>query len=98
MNNHVLQYFKDAFIVYSNTDLIEGRGVEYPRDICLSEITAKRLSKSSYIQRTDCPIYTRKIFRYENMYYGPILLIHPTIADQQEQILLNATRKLESST
>lgn len=98
MNEHVLQYFADAFVVYSNTDLIEGRGSEYPRDICLSEITANRLSKSSYIQRTDCPIYTRKIFRYENMYYGPILLIHPTIADQQEQILLDTNRKIEPST
>jgi hypothetical protein len=45
-----------VFIVWSNTDLTEGRGREYPRNVCERLTTAHRLSKGCYIMGTDAHV------------------------------------------
>lgn len=90
-----------ALAVYSNTDLTEGRGSEYPMHICKTEATARRLSKGRYVMGTDCPIREVEIIIHNNLWYGPIGMVHPTKEDMLEQARIDdekeAKRKKEAA-
>lgn len=71
----------EAWAIYTNSDLVEGRGVEYIKHYCLLKETAKRLAKGNYVQGTDCPIQKVKLMynTKTNEYYVflPIQIVKP---------------------
>lgn len=82
---------REAFVVWSNSDLTEGKGYEYPVYICLKEATARRLSKKGYVQGADCPITKSTVFSIGSQAYGPIRLIHSTLEDDRKQKEIDKT-------
>lgn len=74
-----------AWVVWSNTDLTEGLGEEYPSAVCLRETTANRLSKGRYVQGTDCRISPCEIYYIGDTWYGPTTFIQPTSEDHAEE-------------
>lgn len=60
---------KDVWVVWSNTDLTEGRGHYYPKYICESLETAKRLGRGNYVQGTNCPMHQSKGYKINNEWY-----------------------------
>ena len=78
---------KYVWVVWSNTDLTEGRGNEYPMWVCGTEATAQRLRHSAYIQGTDAPVRKTKV-HWENSehkgfgyWVGPVRIEEPTVED-----------------
>lgn len=60
---------EDVFVVWTNTDLTEGRGGEYPLCVCRLEATAKRRAKGNYVMGTDCSITKEKAYLIDNKWY-----------------------------
>lgn len=88
MNNQ-----KEVYIVYTNTDLTEGRGERKILAICESFTTAIRLGKREYVQGGDCPI-SKEILEWKGSdWYGPVNIIKPSAAD----ILVEKNRKIRES-
>lgn len=69
--NLVAENTKDVFVVWTNTDLTEGRGAEYAYAICRLEATAKRHAKGNYVMGTDCNITKEKMYRIGKRWYFP---------------------------
>lgn len=81
---------RKVWIVWTNTDLTEGRGTQFAIHYCEAEITARRLAKKNYIQGTDCPITEGKLFFDGTNWYGPgpmVTTMSP--ADQREQAIFD---------
>lgn len=64
-----VEEIKDVWVVWSNTDLTEGRGHNYPKYICESFETAKRLGHGRYVQGLNCPVYQGKGYKIYNEWY-----------------------------
>lgn len=72
---------KKAYVVMQNTDLTEGRGYQRPIAISDSISAAKRIGRKNDTQGTDCQILECRIFRIDNIWYGPCSLVNPTPED-----------------
>lgn len=82
--------------VYTNDDLIEGRGREYVKHFCKTLATARRLANRGYVQGTDCPIKPVEAVCVDGKYLLPtafINIVPPTHEDDASQRLIDA-RKL----
>lgn len=81
------------WIVYTNTDITEGRGYDIPFAYCEAEITAKRLAKGCHVQGCDGPIKQLDTVTIEGEHYLPLTAIHvqrATKEDIREQAALDA--------
>ena len=77
-----MEHVREAWVVYTNTDLTEGRGIEYPLFVCQIQSTAYRLAKGRYVQGTNAPVKVFLITRdVTGQWLGPINLIGPTAQD-----------------
>lgn len=77
---------KDIWIVWTNTDLTEGRGNQYPKHYCELEATAKRLAKGSYVMGSISPISNAKAYKIGNTWYYPnALIVSPTAEDKKAE-------------
>ena len=86
---------EDVFVVWTNTDLTEGRGREYPFHVCRLEATAKRYAKGNYVMGTDC-IYTKeKAYLIDNNWYVPGGIDAGNDADIKVEKALAAERELK---
>lgn len=91
-----------GYVVWTNSDLTEGRGAEYPLAICKTLSTAKRLAKGKYVQGTDCSITETTLYRirseqhgYDN-WFGPITLVEPSKEDlEKERVIKEQEEKRE---
>ena len=74
---------KTGYVVWSNTDLNEGRGYEVPVHICECYSTAIRLSSKIGVQGSDGRITTVKLTLDDesNRWYGPVNIQQATAAD-----------------
>ena len=92
---------KIAHIVYTNTDLTEGRGCEYPLYVCESLTTAKRLCEGKYVQGCNAPICSKQIYAIDGTWYGPIKLETPTkkdkVTDVKRALCETIRRKMEKA-
>ena len=75
---------KDVWIVWTNTDLTEGRGRQYPLYVCENKITAQRMAKKQYVMGTDAPVEESKAYRIKindgwhgTAWCGPVNMIEP---------------------
>ncbi len=70
-----------AWVAWSNTDLTEGRGSEFPLHVCLTEQTARRVGKKGSVQGCDCDIREDFLFRVGGRWYGPVYVAAATAED-----------------
>jgi len=68
---------KEAFVVWTNTDLTEGRGWQYPAAVCESETTAIRLAKGRGVMGSDCGVEPAPIFKIDGLWYAPAKIESP---------------------
>lgn len=85
---------QEVFAVYTNTDLTEGRGWEYPLALCALESTAKRLGRKNYVMGTDCPIQTEKLYYIHNKWYGPVAVDYGNREEMEEEETLRKQRQI----
>lgn len=92
--NHKLSptYSADVFVVWSNTDLTEGRGTEYPAYICELESTAKRLARGSYVMGSDARYTKEKGYYIDNKWYFMGHSVPSSKEDDTEEARLEAER------
>jgi len=74
-----------AWVVWSNTDLIEGRGRNYPLAVCALEATARRMGKKRYVQGANCPVEQVPVYIKDGRTYGPVDKHQPTTDDRNHQ-------------
>jgi hypothetical protein len=79
-----------GYVAWTNSDLTEGRGTEYPLAVCKVQATALRLGTKAYVQGSDCQVTPTMIFQLEGRWYGPIHLELPTVQDEAFQKVLDA--------
>lgn len=80
----------EAFVVWQNTDLTEGRGRVLPIRVCKTEATARRLAKKQDVQGSDCMITCEAIEKGPGgHWYGPVALVEPTTEDRNMQLGLD---------
>lgn len=82
-----------AFVVWTNTDLTEGRGTEYPLAFCKLMATAKRLAKGRYVMGTDCRITEEEVFVKDHVHYGRIVFDPFTPEDVHEEKLIELEKE-----
>ena len=87
-----METLKQAFVVFTNSDLTEGRGFEFPIAVCEAEATAIRLSKKAYVMGSDAPIRQFTIRRDGGYWFGPVKVIAPTKEDESAQVKRDARR------
>lgn len=79
----------DAFAVWCNTDLTEGRGRQYVKHICLTLATAKRLAAKQGVQGMDADIAPVTLTKNGQYWFGPVNVVMPTEADHRTQAALD---------
>lgn len=98
-NDDIIPSFKEGksyWAVWTNTDLTEGRGLEYIRYHCFLESTARRLAKGSYVMGTDSAVTLEKSYIIDGKYYHMSgCVIHPTNEDKKLEENLIAERNKE---
>lgn len=75
---------KDVWVAWTNTDLTEGRGTQFPFTVCASESTAIRLGEGKYAQGTDCPVTKEIAVQIEGrgQWYAPCRITSPSGIDK----------------
>lgn len=83
---------KVVWVVYTNTDLTEGRGYNFPLFVCESEATAMRLAKRRYVQGSDAPIKECVAVMVNGSWLAPVRIETSTVEDDRKQVAINARR------
>lgn len=86
---------KEAFAVVVNTDLTEGRGSNYVKNICELEATAVRLARKADVQGTDGTVMRVTLIKRNATWFGPIQLVYSSEDDRRMQTVMNANRAAE---
>ena len=74
---------KNAWVVWRNTDLTEGRGAEKVFVVCDTLDTARRLGKGKGVQGGDCRITFEPVFQYNRRWYVPGDIERETAEDKK---------------
>jgi len=77
-----------GWVVWTNTDLTEGRGEQYPLYVCTSPSTANRLKAGEGVMGSDADVIPCELKRYKNGWHGPVRLHHPTKEDMESDNIL----------
>ena len=88
---------QEAFIVWSNTDLTEGRGYEYAKYICAKESTATRLAKKAYVMGSDARVTKTELILHNNQWCGPVFIHGPSKEDEQLERQLEEQRRVKAA-
>ena len=95
---------KPVYVVWTNTDLTEGRGSRFPLHICEKQSTATRLAKGNYVMGTDCPISKSKALRIkfteDDFFYKWFALariLPPSKEDAAEEEKLEKQRRIQTA-
>ena len=86
---------KTVWVVYTNTDCTEGRGLDVPIAVCAAEATALRLARKRYVQGSDGPVRTMDLVEIDGKWYAPsesINVVEPTRDDIAVQAAIDAKR------
>jgi hypothetical protein len=83
---------RTVYTVWSNQDLTEGRGYEYPLAICETESTARRLGEGRYVQGSDCTVTETTLYLIDNKWYGPVVVVPPTKEDAAAEVKVQAAK------
>lgn len=83
---------KSVFVAYSNTDLTEGRGRDFPIAVCELKSSALRLSKGRYVQGSDGPVRAATLKIFDGEWYAPLCIVKiesPTKEDIAAQSIID---------
>lgn len=76
------------WVVFSNTDLTEGRGHDYPIAVCATAATSRRLAKGCYVMGSDGPIKEIDAVMLPGglggVWYMPISAVHIVAATAED--------------
>ena len=94
---------KKVWIVWTNTDLTEGRGHEFPLFVCESETTAYRMSRKRGVQGSDARVGEFEAVLHNGRWCAPVSIHQPTTEDRnadlkREQARLAGQRRHEALT
>jgi len=76
---------RTVYTVWTNTDLNEGRGQEFPLMLCETLSTARRNGKGRYVQGLDCRVEETSLVWIDNQWYGPVFVQPPSKEDIKEE-------------
>lgn len=83
---------RTAWVVYTNTDLTEGRGWQYPLHVCDKEATAIRLAHKAGVMGSDAEVKAVNLVRAGGAWYGPVQIKQATKEDDHAQKLMDERR------
>ncbi len=86
---------KPVWVVWTNDDLTEGRGDEFPLFVCESETTAIRMSKKQGVQGSDARVERFDAVLHESRWCAPVRIYRPTEKDREADIRIEQARIAE---
>jgi len=89
MNAEELQT-REIFIVWTNTDLTEGRGYLIPIAYCGIEATAKRLAKKKGVMGSDASVESYTSIKHAGSWVAPFYMETATAEDIKQQKKIEA--------
>lgn len=84
---------KTVWVAWTNTDLTEGRGAQYPLVVCDAQATAKRLGKGKSVQGSDCLVKEGLAVRIDGRWLAPTRIEAPSQEDEMRQAAIDAKRE-----
>lgn len=75
----------NIYIVWTNTDLTEGRGQQVPVAYCASRSTAIRIAKRKGVQGTDAEVMTFPAIKHNGLWCAPFQMIQATDEDKKAE-------------
>lgn len=86
------KFYKTIYVVFSNTDLTEGRGAEHPIGCFESKTSAINFSKKKGVQGTDADVREMPSFLvdmaiYGHCVYAPAIIHKPSDEDKRKDEL-----------
>lgn len=81
---------KTVWVTWTNTDLTEGRGSEFPLHAAESLETAERLGRRGGVQGSDCRITQERAFRINHRWFVPGKIIPESGADTAKRLAREA--------
>lgn len=96
-----IKEMKTVWVVYTNTDLTEGRGHQYPKFVCEKRSTAIRLAKKQGVQGSDADVEQKVAVLVNGVgWLAPVVIQQPNAGDrvEEERIereAIKRTQKLE---
>jgi len=89
---------KDVWVAWSNYDLTEGRGGQFPLVVCETEQTAIRLGKGKYVMGTDCPVTKETCIKVNNQWLALAKIVKPSKEDVAlEKVVSERERVIEKA-
>ena len=84
---------QEAWVVWINTDLTEGRGVLQPRHVCRNEATAVRLARGADVQGCNARVKMEWLTRgKDGIWCGPVAIVEPTPEDEAAELRIGQRR------
>lgn len=83
---------RTAWVVYTNTDLTEGRGWQFPLHVCDKEATAIRLAHKAGVMGSDAEVRQVSLVKAGGAWYGPVQIKQSTKEDDRAQKLMDERR------
>lgn len=85
--SEVIEKVKNVWIVYTNTDLTEGRGHQYPKYVCENKFTAIRMAKNQGVQGCDAEVVQSIAVKLEGRggWLAPVQIHSPHEDDRRKQ-------------
>lgn len=84
-----------VWAVWTNTDLIEGRGERYVLWASTVEATARRLARGNYVQGADCPVEKLHLYRIGGAAFcsvSVLRMVRPSPDDLENEYKTRARR------
>ena len=87
--------FKDVWIAWTNTNLTDGYGTQYPMAICETLATANRLGKKGSVQGMDCSTSKEKAIKIDGKWMSHFMLQYPSKDDTKRQDEMDKQKQAE---
>lgn len=85
---------KQVFIVWTNTDLTEGRGRQIPIHVCETMATARRIASKKGVMGSDADVHPFEAIYHNGSWCCPVAIVAPTDDDKRKQEQLDAKSKV----
>jgi hypothetical protein len=87
-----------VWCVWSNTDILDGRGLEYIEYYCDLYSTARRLAREKYVGGTNCPITRENLLKMNDTWYSPCPnVLTGTREDIEEEKKLQSKNEMDNA-
>ncbi|WP_139231097.1 hypothetical protein [Geopseudomonas sagittaria] len=78
------------YVVWTNTDLTEGRGHQIPIAYALSQTTARRIASRRGVQGSDAEVQPFEAILHRGRWCAPVSIERPSKADEEKDRALAA--------